>query len=224
GRRQLLRGDRGHGALRERGQGAEVQRKPGDGGLGNPSATGRRSVSSASCHGAPAGRAGLQAVMRPRTAPSTAGYVFVNACTKMVSDLPGQRDPSHAGLPPRRGTGAARTPFLFFWGQNSTLSSVNPAPETKPPSILSDDPATLYWPVSRRRSAGDRGGQSVRALRRRSSFTRQKVCWRPSTRTTGICSQYSACSSGSWVMSFCSQRTPRSPQTFSITTCASSQR
>ncbi|CAM5676314.1 hypothetical protein SALBM217S_01363 [Streptomyces griseoloalbus] len=140
GGRQLLRGDRGHRALGERGQGAEVQRKPGDGGLGNPSATGRRSVSSASCHGAPAGRAGLQAVIRPRTAPSNAGYVFVNACTKIVSDLPGQRDRGHA--PPARteGTGAPAPPFLCFQGQNRTLSSVNPAPETRTPSILSEFP------------------------------------------------------------------------------------
>ena len=47
--------------LTERGQGAQVQRKPGDGGLGDSSATGRRSVISASCHGAPAGRARLWA-------------------------------------------------------------------------------------------------------------------------------------------------------------------
>ncbi len=109
-RGQFLGGDRGYRALRQCGQGSEVQRKPGDGGLGNPSATGRRSVCSASCHGAPAGRAGLQAVIRPQTAPSTAGYVFVNACTKMVSDLPGQRDRGHA-----RRSGALLDPS---WGQN----------------------------------------------------------------------------------------------------------
>ncbi|GAA2763863.1 hypothetical protein GCM10010103_29040 [Streptomyces paradoxus] len=77
------------------------------------------------------------------TAPSKAGYVFVNACTKMVSDLPGQRDRGHAPPAHAQGTGAYAPPFLVFRGQNRTLSSVNPAPETKPPSILSDPAATL---------------------------------------------------------------------------------
>jgi len=47
--RELLGGDRGYRALRQCGQGSQVQRKPGDGGLGNPSDAGRRSASSASC-------------------------------------------------------------------------------------------------------------------------------------------------------------------------------
>ncbi|MBW8701706.1 hypothetical protein MBT84_19040 [Streptomyces sp. MBT84] len=68
--------------------------------------------------------------MRPQTAPSNAGYVFVNACTKMVSDLPGQRDRGHAHPAHGYGTGTQTPPFLAIWGQNRTLSSTIHAPET----------------------------------------------------------------------------------------------
>ena len=124
--RELLGGDRGHRALGQRGEGAQIQRKPGDGGLGDSSATGRRSVSSASCHGAPAGRAGLQAVVRPRTAPSNAGYVFVNACTKMVSDLSGQRDRGHARLDARSGTTRTRPSSRLLGAKPHTLLTIPP--------------------------------------------------------------------------------------------------
>ena len=131
GGREFLGGDRGHRALGQRGQRAQVQRKPGDGGLGNPSAAGRRSVSSASCHGAPAGRAGLQAATRPWTAPSNAGYVFVNACTKMVSDLPGQSDRGHASPAHAYGTGAPhRSRSQAPKGAKPHTLLTNPAPET----------------------------------------------------------------------------------------------
>ena len=189
---ELLGGDRGDRALGERGQCAQIQRKPGDGGLGNPSATGRRSVSSASCHGAPAGRAGLRAAIRSQTAPSNAGYVFVNACTKMVSDLPGQSDRGHAH--------PSRDP------RNLAIASARCRPEG---GKAVHTPHNYAPEITQNAHDGNR--VSLRTAARCAAVagsTRQNVCCSPSTRTTGICSQYSRCSSSSWVMSFSSQDAP----------------